>query len=69
MTEDLIHCLSSEIMNQNKFNKMIWLVISGIIYFNSSVDISGTVVGEGPDYLLLSGTMVGENRDHICWER
>ncbi len=27
------------------------------------VDISGTVVGESPDCLLLSGTVVGENPD------
>ncbi len=32
------------------------------------VDISGTVVGESPDCLLLSGTVVGENLDHVCWE-
>ncbi len=31
------------------------------------VDICGTVVGESPDYLLLSGTVVGENPDHVCW--
>ncbi len=31
------------------------------------VDISGTVVGESPDCLLLSGTVVGENPDHVCW--
>ena len=32
---------------------------------NYPVDISGTVVGESPDFLLLSGTVVGENR--VCW--
>ncbi len=31
------------------------------------VDISGTVVGESPDCLLLSETVVGENPDHVCW--
>ncbi len=31
------------------------------------VDISGTVVGESLDCLLLSGTVVGENPDHVCW--
>ncbi len=31
------------------------------------VDISGTIVGESPDCLLLSGTVVGENPDHVCW--
>ena len=31
------------------------------------VAISGTVVGEIPDCLLLSGTVVGENPDHVCW--
>ncbi len=30
------------------------------------VDISGTVMGESPDCLLLSGTVVGENPDHVC---
>ncbi len=32
------------------------------------VDISGTIMGESPDYLLLSGTTVGENADHVCWD-
>ncbi len=32
------------------------------------VDNFGTVVGENPDFLLLSGTVVGENPDHVCWE-
>ncbi len=32
------------------------------------VDISGTVVGESPDCLLLSGTVLGENPDHVCWD-
>ncbi len=32
------------------------------------VDISGTVGGESPDYLLLFGTVVGENLDHVCWD-
>ncbi len=32
------------------------------------VDISGTVVDESPDCLLLSGTTAGENLDHVCWE-
>ena len=32
-----------------------------------TVDISGTVVGECPDCLLLSGTVVSENPDHVCW--
>ncbi len=32
------------------------------------VDISGTVVGESPDCLLLSETVVGENQDHVCWD-
>ncbi len=31
------------------------------------LDISGTVVGESPDCLLLSGTVVGENPDYVCW--
>ncbi len=31
------------------------------------VDISGTVMGESPDCLLLSGTVVSENQDHVCW--
>ena len=31
------------------------------------VDISGTVMGESPDCLLLSGTVVSENPDHVCW--
>ncbi len=31
------------------------------------VDISGTVVGESPDCLLLSGTVVSGNLDHVCW--
>ncbi len=31
------------------------------------VDISGTIVGDKPDCLLLSGTVVGENPDHVCW--
>ena len=31
------------------------------------VDISGTVVGECPDCLLLFGTVVGENLDHVWW--
>ena len=31
------------------------------------VNISGTVMGESPDCLLLSGTMVGENWDYVCW--
>ncbi len=34
----------------------------------SPADISGTVVGESPDCLLLSGAVVGENPDHVCWE-
>ena len=29
--------------------------------------ISGTVMGESPDCLLLFGTVVGENPDHVCW--
>ena len=37
------------------------------LYKNFPVDISGTVVGESPDCLLLSGTVVGENPDHVCW--
>ncbi len=32
------------------------------------VEISGTVMGESPDCLLLSGTVVGENLDHVCWD-
>ncbi len=35
--------------------------------FLDPVDISGTVVGESPDCLLLSWTGVGENLDHVCW--
>ncbi len=35
---------------------------------HNPVDISGTVVGESPDCLLLFGTVVGENSDHVCWE-
>ncbi len=35
--------------------------------FHGPVDISGTVMGESPDCLLLSGTVVGENPDHVCW--
>ncbi len=31
-------------------------------------DISGNVVGESPDCVLLSGTVVGENPDHVCWD-
>ncbi len=38
----------------------------GAIY-RYPVDISGTVVGESSDCLLLSGTMVGENPDQVCW--
>ncbi len=37
------------------------------IFETHPVDISGTVVGESPDCLLLSGTVVGENPDHVCW--
>ena len=33
------------------------------------VDISGNVVGESLDCLLLSETVVGENPDHVCWVR
>ena len=36
-----------------------------MMHFHNPVDISGTVVGESPDCLLLSGTVVGENPD---WE-
>ena len=36
------------------------------IMFVYPVDISGTAVGESPDFLLLSGTVVGENPDHVC---
>ncbi len=25
------------------------------------------IVGESPDCLLLSGTVVGENPDYVCW--
>ena len=32
-----------------------------------AIDISGMVVGESPDCLLLSGTVVGKNPDHVCW--
>ena len=32
------------------------------------VDISGTIVGESPNFLFLSGTLVGENLDHVCWD-
>ncbi len=35
------------------------------LYF--PLDNFGTVVGENPDYLLLSGTVVGENPDYVCW--
>ncbi len=31
------------------------------------VDIFRTVVSESPDCLLLSGTVVGENPDYVCW--
>ncbi len=34
----------------------------------SPVNNFGTVIGENPDWLLLSGTVVGENPDHVCWE-
>ncbi len=30
-------------------------------------DISGTVVGENQDCLLLPGNVVGESPDHVCW--
>ena len=36
-------------------------------YASYPVDISGNVVGESSDCLLLSGTVVGENPDHVCW--
>ena len=32
------------------------------------VDISGTIVGESPDCLLLPGIVVGENLDNVCWD-
>ena len=32
------------------------------------VDISGTIVSESPDCLLLPGTVVGENLDPVCWD-
>ena len=35
--------------------------------FAHPVDISGTVVGESPECLLLSSTVVGENPGHVCW--
>ena len=35
-------------------------------FYSIPVDISGTVVGESLDCLLLSGTVVGENPDHVC---
>ena len=35
-------------------------------FMTDPVDISGTVVGESPDCLLLSGTVDGENPDHVC---
>ena len=31
------------------------------------VDIFETVIGESPDCPLLSGTVVGENPDYVCW--
>ncbi len=31
--------------------------------------ISGAVASESPDCLLLSGTVVGENPDYVCWVR
>ncbi len=42
---------------------------SGMELCASPVDISGTVVGESPDCLLLFGTVVGENPDHVCWDQ
>ncbi len=35
--------------------------------FRVPVEISGTMVGESLDCLLLSGTVVDENLDHVCW--
>ncbi len=36
--------------------------------FKNPVDISGAVICDSPDYLLLSGTVVGGNLDHVRWE-
>ncbi len=46
-----------------------WTILRALHLINiNPVEISGTVVGENPDCLLLSGTVVGENPDHVCWE-
>ncbi len=42
-------------------------ITGGYRFYHFPVHISGTVVGESPDCLLLSGTVVGENPDHVCW--
>ncbi len=42
-----------------------WAILNTTI---NPVDISGTVVGESPDCLLLFGTVVGENLNHVYWE-
>ena len=39
-----------------------------IIVENIPVDISGTIVGESPDCLLLPGTVVGGNPDRVYWD-
>ncbi len=36
------------------------------VYFQP-VDISETMVGESPDYILLSWTVVGENTEQAGW--
>ncbi len=48
------------------FTCALWLPWQSSSY-QCPVDISGTVVGESPDSLLLSGTVVSENQDHVCW--
>ncbi len=56
---------------QNKCIKNAELHYVWLFYFclqyNYPADISGSVVGESLDCLLLSGTVVSENPDHVCW--
>ena len=47
-----------------QWQEKAWLFPSS----NIPVDISGTVLGECLDCLLLSGIVVGENPDHVCWD-
>ena len=42
-----------------------WAIQSEYIYY--PIDISGTVMSERLDCLLLSGTVVSKNPDHVCW--